>query len=160
LPEFGCQGGSQLCLPIPNGFGAEDASELEEHLAEILERETIAQSPEHHQGKDVARILGPVQHASIAFTKLPATVATTKAPVTLRRAVPPFQGGRSRPIPFQVLSIRPGAYPRSHRPATQLLMAPNVTKPDPLPAGSWQKPFSCSSFDARQDLVDRIQRAK
>jgi hypothetical protein len=63
---------------------------LQEHLAEVLQCEAIAQAPEYDQGNDVARILGPVQHAAAALIELSATIAAAEAPVALRRAVPPL----------------------------------------------------------------------
>jgi hypothetical protein len=90
VPAFGRQDGGQLCRPLSNGLVAEDDAALEDHLAELLQREAVAQAPEHDQGDDVGRILGPVQHAGAALIERPATVAAAKAPITLDRAVLPL----------------------------------------------------------------------
>jgi hypothetical protein len=57
VPAFGRQDGGQLCRPLSNGLVAEDDAALEDHLAELLQREAVAQAPEHDQGDDVGRIL-------------------------------------------------------------------------------------------------------
>jgi hypothetical protein len=57
VPAFGRQDGGQLCRPLSNGLAAEDDAALEDHLAEALQREAVAQAPEHDQGDDVGRIL-------------------------------------------------------------------------------------------------------
>jgi hypothetical protein len=61
LPKLGGEDGSELRFPVPHRLVAEDDPALEEHLAEVLEREPVAQAPKHHEGDDVTRILGPVQ---------------------------------------------------------------------------------------------------
>src|SRR5215217_3391396 len=88
------QNGREFRFPVADGLVAEDDAALEEHLAEVVQREAVAQAPEHHERDDVARILGPVQHAAAALIELPAAVAAAKAPVALRRAIPPLRGGR------------------------------------------------------------------
>src|SRR5690348_7690777 len=70
-PEFGAQDGSELRLPLADCLVAEDDAALEEHLAEILEREAIAQAPKHDQSDDVRGILGLVQRAGAALVELP-----------------------------------------------------------------------------------------
>jgi len=67
VPAFGRQDGGQLCRPLSNGLVAEDDAALEDHLAELLQREAIAQAPEHDRGDAIGRILGPVQHAGTAL---------------------------------------------------------------------------------------------
>jgi hypothetical protein len=88
VPAFGRQDGGQLCRPLSNGLVAEDDAALEDHLAELLQREAVAQAPEHDQGDDVGRILGPVQHAGTALIELLVAATAVKVPITVRRAVP------------------------------------------------------------------------
>jgi hypothetical protein len=61
LPKFGGEDGNELRFPFPYRLVAEDDPALEEHFAEVLEREPVAQAPKHHECDDVTRILGPVQ---------------------------------------------------------------------------------------------------
>src|SRR5689334_25000130 len=94
LAEFRGQDGCELRLPLADGFVTEDDAALQEHLAEILEREAVAQPPEHDQGDDIARILRPVQHPAAALIELPAAVAAAKAPIAPGGAVPPLRDAR------------------------------------------------------------------
>src|SRR5919202_5086398 len=73
LPEFSGQDRGQLGFPVPDSFVAEHDAALQEHLAEILQREAVAQAPEHHEGDDVVRVLVPVQQAADALVELTAT---------------------------------------------------------------------------------------
>jgi hypothetical protein len=89
-PKFSGQDGSKLRVPLAVSFIAKEDAALQEHLAEVLQCEAVEQAPEYDQGNDVARILGPVQHAAAALVELATTIAAAEAPVALRRAVPPL----------------------------------------------------------------------
>jgi hypothetical protein len=88
------QNGCEFRFPVADGLVTEDDATLEKHLAEILQRESVAQAPKHHERDDVAGILGPVQHAAAALIELPSAVAAVKASVTLCHEIPPFRSGR------------------------------------------------------------------
>lgn len=66
------------------GSGALDAAD-EEHLSPVRQAELVSQTPEHHEGDGVGRILGPVQQAGGAFVGLFATGAAETAITPLLR---------------------------------------------------------------------------
>lgn len=129
LPEFSGQDGSDLRLPLADGFVAEDDAALQEHLAEVLQREAVAQAPEYDQGDDVRGILGPVQQPAAALVKPPPTGAAAKAPVALRRTVPPFRGGGGAAIDAV----------HARLPASSPIRTLPVAEPATNPGPSWRE---------------------
>src|SRR4051812_46639733 len=41
-----------------------------EHLGQIAQAQLVTQPPEHHEGDDIGRVLGPVQDAATALIEL------------------------------------------------------------------------------------------
>jgi hypothetical protein len=60
----------ELAFPLADGLVDEHETTDEEHLGQIAQAEPVAQSPEHHEGDDVARILRPVQEPGAALVAL------------------------------------------------------------------------------------------
>ena len=52
----------ELGFPVADRFVAEYDAADQEHLGQITQAQLVAQTPEHHEGDDVGRILRPVQH--------------------------------------------------------------------------------------------------
>ncbi len=85
----------QLRLPIANGLMAHLDPAQRHDLAQVAERQPIAQPAEHHEGDDVAGQAGPVQHACAALVELPPAGPAAEPPVAARRHLPPLgHGGR------------------------------------------------------------------
>src|SRR3712207_1662204 len=76
--EFAGQDRRELRLPVPHGLVAEHDAAEEEHLAEVPQGQAVAQTPEHHQGDDVARVPRPVEHPGTALVELLAAGAAAE----------------------------------------------------------------------------------
>jgi hypothetical protein len=81
-------------FPVANRLVAEHDAADQEHLRQITQAKLIAQTPEHHEGDDVAGILRPVQRASTPLVELFAAGATAEAAVTLSGAFAPSRNSR------------------------------------------------------------------
>jgi hypothetical protein len=60
-------------------------------LAQVAQGQPVAQPAEHHEGNDVARQRGPVQHAATALVELPAAVPAAEAAIAARRHLSPLR---------------------------------------------------------------------
>jgi hypothetical protein len=54
-----------------------------EHLGQVAQAQFVAQPPEYHEGDDVGRILGPVQHRAGSLVELLAARAAAEPAVAL-----------------------------------------------------------------------------
>jgi hypothetical protein len=43
---------------------------MKPHRCQVPQAQLVAQSPEHHEGDDIARVLRPVKHIGAAFVEL------------------------------------------------------------------------------------------
>jgi hypothetical protein len=63
-------------------------------LRQVTEAQLATQAPEHHEGDDVAGILGPVQQAGAALIELLAAGATAEPAIALSGKLGPLLNGR------------------------------------------------------------------
>src|SRR5271155_3330326 len=94
MTEFFRKDWDELRLPRPDGLVTEHDTADEEHLRQVTQGQPIAQTPEHHEGDDVARVLGPVQHPGAALVELLTAFTTAEPAVTLGRALRPLRHNR------------------------------------------------------------------
>src|SRR6186713_1827318 len=94
LTEFVRKDWGELRLPFPDGFVTEHDTADEEHLGQVAQGQPVAQTPEHHERDDVARVLGPVQHAGAAFVELLAAFAAAEPAIALGRVLRPLRNSR------------------------------------------------------------------
>src|SRR3954471_2722327 len=125
-PQLPGQGGGELRLPLPHRLVAEHEAADEEHLGQVPQGELVAQPPEHHEGDDVARVLGPVQQAAGALVELLAARPAAEAAVALGRALGPL-GYRFRPARYAPHPIRPA------------VRAGHMARPTCVSQGRWRE---------------------
>src|SRR6186713_2917357 len=94
LTEFVRKDWGELRLPFPDRLVTEHDTADEEHLGQVAQGQSVAQTPEHHESDDVARVLGPVQHPGTAFVELLAAIPAAEPPVSLGRALRPLRHRR------------------------------------------------------------------
>jgi len=87
----------ELGLPVAHRLMTEHDAADQEHLWQIAQAEFVAQPPEHHEGKDVGRVLRPVQQGRAALIELFAAVTAAKPAVALRGSFGPLRNGSRRP---------------------------------------------------------------
>jgi hypothetical protein len=93
-PQTFSQRRRELGFPVADGFMAENDAAEQEHLWQIAQGEFVSQTPEHHEGDNVAGVLRPVQNAGTPLVELLAAGAAAEPAVTLGRALAPFRDGR------------------------------------------------------------------
>src|SRR5215210_1250340 len=71
----------------PDDAYAEHDATHGEHLRQIAQAQLVAQTPEHHEGDDVGRVLRPVQHAAAALVELLAARAAAEPAIALGGAL-------------------------------------------------------------------------
>ena len=81
------------CRWGPSTPSDEDAAQ-EEHLAEVAQRQAVAQAPQHHEGDDVGRVLRPVEHPGAALVELLGAGAAAEPAVALGGALRPLRHRR------------------------------------------------------------------
>jgi len=84
----------QLRLPVANSFVAHVDAAQRHDLAQVAERQPVAEPAEHYEGDDVAGQAGPVQHAAAALVELPPAVPAAEPPVAASRDLRPHGHGR------------------------------------------------------------------
>jgi hypothetical protein len=75
--------GQQASPVLSDGLMAEYDAAHGEHLGQIAQAQFIAQALEHHEGKDIGRILRPVQHGNGALVELLAARTAAEPAVAL-----------------------------------------------------------------------------
>jgi hypothetical protein len=73
---------------------AENDAADQEHLWQIAQGEFVSQTPEHHEGDNIAGVLRPVQNAGTPLVELLAAGAAAEPAVTRGSALAPFPDGR------------------------------------------------------------------
>ena len=87
LTELARKDRDELRLPFPDRLVTEHDTADKEHLGQVAQGQPIAQTPEHHESDDVARVLGPVQHPCAAFVELLAAFPAAEPAIALGRAL-------------------------------------------------------------------------
>jgi hypothetical protein len=90
-PQTFSQRRRDLNFLIADRLMAESDATDQEHLRQIAQGKFVSQTPEHHEGDNVAGVLRPVQNASTPLVELLAAGATAEPPVTLGGALTPFR---------------------------------------------------------------------
>jgi hypothetical protein len=93
LSEILAQCRRELGFPVANRLVAEHEAADQEHLGQIPQAQFVAQSPEHHEGDDVTRVLRPVQQAGATLVELLRAAQSAEPAIALRRALGPFPAG-------------------------------------------------------------------
>src|SRR4051812_40645936 len=115
----------------PLRMGTHDAAHGE-HLGQIAQAQFVAQTPEHHEGDDIRRVLGPVQQRVGALVKLLATGPAAEPAIALGGALGSLRHGlratfqASHPPP-PLREKRPYTRPSPRRPRA---LARALTEPE------------------------------
>src|SRR5690349_10520187 len=78
-----------LAQHVPHCLLGENEATGQEHFSQITQAQLVAQSPEHHEGDDVAWVLRLVQRAGATFVELLAAL-TAEPAIALCRPLRPF----------------------------------------------------------------------
>ena len=108
LAELIAHDRQQLRLPVAVGFVAHLDPTQRHDLAQVAQRQPVAEPAEHHEGNDVAGQAGPVQHAAAALVELPPAGTAAEPPLAASRHLPPLGHGR-RPTAHAVHPEIPSA---------------------------------------------------
>src|SRR3954462_6056001 len=122
-----------------------------EHLGQIAQAQFVAQAPEHHEGDDIGRILGPVQQRAGALVELLATGTAAEPAIALGGALGALR--HSSRSAFQAPHLRPPLCEK--RPYTQ----PSPRRPGAM-GRALTEPCSPASPGATGSVTSYLARLK
>jgi uncharacterized protein len=100
---------------LPRDANAEHDAAHGEHLGQVAQAQFVTQAPEHHEGDDIRRVLGPVQQRVGALIELLAARTTTEPAIALGGALGSLGHGLRpafyTPHPRPPLFVRGGPMP-------------------------------------------------